>query len=207
VADGGLIERSESTLRAVVFKHRGALLAVPAAFLVALGRPSAFSVALGLPLALAGELLRCWSVGYSGITTRADSVTAPILVTAGPYAYVRNPLYLANFITAAGFAIAFTGGVSAVRRAMLIACGLGTVACIYATVIPHEEAYLRRTFGSAFERYVARVPRIIPRRDPALPGEGTYEPTVIRRAESRTFVTFGAMLLALAVKARRGGGR
>ena len=32
---------------------------------------------------------------------------------------------------------------------------------------------------------------------------GTYDPSVIGRAESRTFVTFGAMLLALAFKARK----
>ena len=58
-----------------------------------------------------------WAVGYSGVTTRGDTVTAPALVTAGPYAYVRNPLYVGNFLTAAGFAIAFTGKNSAPRAA------------------------------------------------------------------------------------------
>ena len=96
-------------LQALVFKNRGLLLAVPAALLAAFGRPSATSVTLGLPVAIAGELIRCWAVGYSGVTTRGDRVEAPHLVTAGPYAYVRNPLYVGNFITALGFAVAYTG--------------------------------------------------------------------------------------------------
>ena len=94
---------------AFVFGKRGLLLAVPAVALAALGKPSAFSIAVGLPLAFAGEALRAWAVGFSGVTTRSDMVEAPALVTAGPYAYVRNPLYVGNFVTAAGFAVAFTG--------------------------------------------------------------------------------------------------
>jgi protein-S-isoprenylcysteine O-methyltransferase Ste14 len=195
--------RHPSPARAFVFKNRGALLAVPAVLLIVFGRPSMLSVTLGLPLAFAGEVLRCWGVGYSGVTTRADQLAAPVLVTAGPYAHVRNPLYLGNFITAAGFSVAFTGSVPAARRALLIALGLGAMAGVYAIVIPYEESYLRQTFGAAFERYVARVPRLIPRRAPALPAEGAYDPSVIGRAESRTFVTFGAMLLALAYKSLR----
>src|SRR6202044_1293304 len=111
---------NESTeLDAFVFARRGELLAVPAVVLALLGRPSAFSIAVGLPLAFVGEAIRAWAVGYSGVTTRGDAVTAPALVTAGPYAYLRNPLYAGNFITALGFAIAFTGGNGPVVRTAL----------------------------------------------------------------------------------------
>ncbi len=192
----------DPTVRAFVFARRGELLALPAVALVTGGRPSAFSIALGLPIAFAGEALRAWAVGYSGVTTRGDTVTAPALVTAGPYAYVRNPLYVGNVVTALGFAIAFTGANDARLRGALVAGALGAMLSVYAVIVPHEEAYLRATFGEAFDAYVAAVPPAIPRSTPAGSQAGTYDPSVIARAESRTFIAFGAMLLALAWKAR-----
>lgn len=194
-------------LQALVFKNRGALLSIPALTLAAFGKPSAFSVTLGLPIAIAGELLRCWAVGYSGVTTREDHVTAPELVTAGPYAYVRNPLYVGNFITAAGFAIAFTGGNPAGKRLALIAASLGTMAAVYSIIIPHEEQYLRTQFGEPYERYCASVPQIVPaapgqvQGDTASDQRGEWKPEVIAKAEKNTFLTFGAMLAVLALKA------
>ena len=194
---------NQDRFRAFVFGRRGALLALPAVVLAAAGKPSAFSIATGLPLAFAGEALRMWAVGYSGVTTRGDTVTAPALVTAGPYAYVRNPLYVGNFVTGAGFALAFTGKNAPVSRALLVGAALGAMAAVYAVIVPHEEAYLRATFGESFDAYVERVPRVIPQAEPAEPQHGSYDPAVIGRAESRTFLTFGAMLAVLAVKALR----
>ncbi|MDB5072188.1 MAG: putative protein-S-isoprenylcysteine methyltransferase-like protein [Candidatus Eremiobacteraeota bacterium] len=192
-----------SDLRAFVFGNRGALLALPAVILAAFGKPSAFSIATGLPLAFAGEVVRMWAVGYSGVTTRGDVVTAPALVTAGPYAYVRNPLYVGNFMTAAGFALAFTGKCSAPVRFALVAGSLAAMAGVYSVIVPHEEGYLRTTFGPAFDDYVARVPRVVPALEPSEPQHGSYDPAVIGKAESRTWLTFGAMLAVLALKARR----
>ena len=194
---------SDSTaLDEFVFARRGELLAVPAVLLAAFGKPSAFSIAVGLPLAFIGEAVRAWAVGYSGVTTRGDTVIAPALVTAGPYAYVRNPLYVGNFITALGFAIAFTGADRGTKKAALVVGALGTMLGVYSIVVPHEERYLRSTFGAEFDEYVAAVPRVMPRTAPAGSEQGTYDPAVIGKAETRTFVTFGAMLLALAFKAR-----
>ena len=189
--------------RDVFFKNRGALLALPAVALAALGKPNGTSIAIGVPIAVVGEAIRCWAVGYSGVTTRADHVTAPALTTAGPYAYVRNPLYVGNFITALGFTIAYTGGVPATNRALLAVAGLGTMLGVYAAIVPLEEAYLRETFGVAFDDYVARVPRLVPRTSPSQPQAGSYDPGVIASAETRTFLTFGAMLATLALRARR----
>ncbi|HVA26735.1 MAG TPA: isoprenylcysteine carboxylmethyltransferase family protein [Candidatus Baltobacteraceae bacterium] len=186
--------------QALVFKNRGALLAIPAAILAAFGKPSAASVAVGLPVALAGELIRCWAVGFSGVTTRGDHVEAPKLVTAGPYAHVRNPLYVGNFLTALGFAIAFTGKNSSATKLALLAGSLGTMAGVYATIIPHEEQFLRSQFGEAFDRYCEAVPPLVPLAEPAPDAQGTWDASVIKDAESRTFATFGAMLGVLVLK-------
>jgi protein-S-isoprenylcysteine O-methyltransferase Ste14 len=183
-----------------IFAQRGALLALPAIALGIFGNPTRKSAAFGVPVALAGEAIRCWAVGYSGVTTRGDTVTAPALTTAGPYAYVRNPLYVGNFITALGFTIAFTGADAPQKRLALAALGLGTMLAVYTAIVPLEEGYLRRTFGGDFDAYSDRVPRLIPRTTAAQPQSGTYDSRVILDAETRTFVTFGAMLLALALK-------
>jgi protein-S-isoprenylcysteine O-methyltransferase Ste14 len=196
-------EPSDDSLAAFVFKNRGALLAVPALALAAFARPSAFSITLGLPLAIAGELLRCWAVGYSGVTTRNDVVEAPKLVTGGPYAYVRNPLYLGNFITATGFAVAFTGKNAPLARCALVIGSLAAMAAVYATIIPHEEAFLRSEFGEEFDRYCERVPPVVPQLEPMPDGSGEWHSEVIAAAESTTFLTFGAMLAMLALRALR----
>ena len=194
---------TDESFRSFVFGRRGELLALPALVLAVLGKPSAVSIATGLPLAFVGEAVRMWAVGYSGATTRGDRVTAPRLITAGPYAYVRNPLYLGNLLTAAGFAWAFTGRNRAASRTLLVGGSLAAMLAVYAVIVPHEEGYLRSTFGAEFDDYAARVPRIVPLVEPAEPQHGSYDPDVIAKAESRTFATFGAMLAALALKAMR----
>lgn len=196
-------EPRDDSLAAFAFKNRGALLTVPALALAAFGRPSALSIALGLPIAIAGELVRCWAVGYSGVTTRGNVVEAPRLVSGGPYAYVRNPLYLGNFITATGFAIAFTGKNAAPARCALVLGSLAAMAAVYATIIPHEEAFLRSEFGDEFDRYCERVPRIVPQLEPIPDGTGEWRSQVIGAAESATFLTFGAMLATLVLRALR----
>ncbi len=191
------------TLQAFVFKNRGVLLSLPAGVLALCGRPSASSIAIGLPLAIAGEMLRCWAVGYAGVTTRHDTVVAPKLVTAGPYGYVRNPLYLGNFVTAAGFAIGFTGKNTAPARATLVIASLAAMAALYAAIVPHEEAFLRSRFGEEFERYCERVPRIVPKLAPLADGHGEWHADPLISAESKTFALFGAMSIVLALRARR----
>ncbi len=191
------------TLRESLFKNRGLLLSLPACALAIFGRPSARSIATGLPLAFAGELLRCWAVGYSGATTRSDAVTAPKLVTAGPYGHVRNPLYLGNFVTAAGFALAFAGKNSRLARVALVGGSLASMLALYAVIVDHEEAFLRRKFGEAFERYCESVPRIVPQLEPLEDGEGEWDAGTLITAESKTFAVFGAMLAALAARARK----
>lgn len=189
------------TLRAFLFKNRGLLLSLPAGLLALFGRPSARSVAAGLPLAFAGELIRCWAVGYSGVTTRNDVVTARRLVTAGPYGYVRNPLYLGNFITAAGFAIAFTGKNSRAARAALVGGSLAAMFALYSAIVQHEEEFLRAQFGEEFDRYCERVPRVVPQLEPSPDGEGEWKADVLLAAESKTFALFCAMLTALVFRA------
>lgn len=190
-----------SATRSLVFKNRGALLAPLALALVVFGRPSPASAVAGILIATAGEALRVWAVGFSGATTRADVVTAPTLVTAGPYAWIRNPLYAGNAIIAFGYWVALVGAVSARAGALLLAIALSLVAGVYATIVPLEEEYLARQFGLAYERYRRAVPRLLPRRP--LPNDertGTWRSEVIVRAEAITLAFFVVMFAVVLLK-------
>ena len=139
-----------------VFKNRGLLLVPVALILVLFGSPSLRSAVVGIAVAGLGELIRIWAVGYSGVTTRSDVVTAPKLVTAGPYAFVRNPLYVGNAIIALGFWLAFSGNVPITTSLVMFAVVAVLIVSVYATIIPLEESYLAQTFGG--DVHLAREP-------------------------------------------------
>jgi protein-S-isoprenylcysteine O-methyltransferase Ste14 len=112
---------------------------------------------LGLALAAAGVGLhlharrvlgRWWS---APVTVRADQE----VVTAGPYAHVRHPLYLAILLLTLGTVLAHPSAATA-----CIALGLGTGVAIK---IPMEERALRATLGDRYARYAERVPALVPR--------------------------------------------
>jgi protein-S-isoprenylcysteine O-methyltransferase Ste14 len=192
----------ENGWRTRVFKNRGLLLVPVALVLVLLGSPSFRSAVVGTAVAALGELIRIWAVGYSGVTTRSDVVTAPKLVTAGPYSFVRNPLYVGNAIIALGFWLAFSGNVSpGVSIGMFAAIAILVVA-VYATIIPLEESYLSSTFGAEYDSYRRAVPSVIPVATPLSRDvrQGAWHGDVIMRAEIITLVYFALMVLAVILK-------
>ena len=71
--------------------------------LIFLSRLAPFPLVFGSLLIALGEWLRIWAVGYAGGSTRTRTLgAARDLVTTGPYAHVRNPLYLGNFVLSIG---------------------------------------------------------------------------------------------------------
>jgi protein-S-isoprenylcysteine O-methyltransferase Ste14 len=188
--------------RTIIFKNRGALLVPVAIVLLVFGRPSVESAWIGIAIAALGEIARVWAVGYSGVTTRADIVTAPALVTGGPYGIVRNPLYLANGIIALGFWWAYCGGVSTAEAVAMFAIVALLVVGVYAVIIPLEEAYLAGHFGASYRHYLETVPRTVPfgTKLPASERAGTWRAEVIGRAEIITLAFFALMVAAVILK-------
>lgn len=79
------------------------------------------------------------------------------LVVRGPYARVRNPMYLGAWLALTGAALHF-------RSAALLLFALGFIAATVAFVHLYEEPALRRRFGAEYEAYRAAVGRWWPRR-------------------------------------------
>ena len=104
---------------------------------------------LGLVFAVAARrtLGRNWS---GEVTTKVDHT----LVTSGPYALVRHPIYTSAFVMYGGTALA-----SGELHAML---GVALVAVAYARKIPMEEKVLAAEFGPAWYDYRARTKALIP---------------------------------------------
>src|SRR5579872_3495467 len=142
-------EQTTRSWKDLVFKNRGLLLVPIALVLIVFGRPSLDSAIIGIVVAAAGELLRIWAVGYSGVTTRANVVTAPQLVTAGPYSRMRNPLYVGNAIIALGFWTAFSGRVPLWIAAATLLCVIVLIGGVYGVIVPLEERYLEQQFGGS----------------------------------------------------------
>lgn len=107
----------------------------------------------GAAVMLLGQLIR--------LAASAAIVKSRTLTTKGPYAVVRNPLYLGTLVMTAGMMIAMTCTARPALTALLWA-GVGlSFAWIYRVTIKAEEVFLRSTYGQAFEDYCKEVPAIL----------------------------------------------
>ncbi|MGQ9523742.1 MAG: methyltransferase family protein [Armatimonadota bacterium] len=137
----------QSDLMALVSRRRTfTVVAVPLVML-ALAQPTLVSLIAGCVLVAAGQALRLWAAGY---IHKESEVT-----TGGPYAYVRNPLYVGSFLISAGFAV-----MSAVWISWLLVAV--QYAFVYHLTVIAEEQRLEEILGESYRQYRASVPRWIP---------------------------------------------
>jgi protein-S-isoprenylcysteine O-methyltransferase Ste14 len=165
--------------------------------------PTAHTMVSGGLMALFGELLRFWGVAYAGALTRVTGdVGAPQLVVTGPFAYVRNPLYVGNMLLYIGIGV--------MANALVPWLVLGAVAFFfiqYRIIVSLEEEFLSKTFPSAFEAYVKNVPRFVPRLTPFVSGGETDQRANWKsalRSERRTLQAIalvGMILIVLWMRA------
>jgi protein-S-isoprenylcysteine O-methyltransferase Ste14 len=137
------------------YADRVAKLRVPSGFLIvlvfaALSHPTVESLVVGFPVSVAGLALRAWAAGC----LRKDST----LATAGPYAHMRNPLYVGTLVVAAGLVVAS-------RNLLLGVLFTAVFLFVYLPVIQLEEQHLRQLF-SAYSEYARHVRALLPRITP-----------------------------------------
>ncbi|MBV9274216.1 MAG: isoprenylcysteine carboxylmethyltransferase family protein [Verrucomicrobia bacterium] len=136
----------------------GLLIAVAAAFLLRCHLDwSHWSLwkLLSATLVLAGLFIRALADGFAGRHTRTEEIEAPRLSTGGPYAFVRNPIYIGSMVLGLGMVGLLGNWIALIPYAAVFAI-------FYFSVIPAEEQFLRRTFGLQYEEYCRNVPRWVP---------------------------------------------
>lgn len=158
---------------------------VPSGFLllaayVWLAQPSAQSLAWGLPISILGLAIRAWAAGHLEKNM--------MLAESGPYAWVRNPLYLGTLTVATGFVVA-------ARRWELALLFAAVFVLIYLPVVELEEQHLANLFP-AFGEYRRRVPKLVPH-PPREPATKPFRWSVYRRNEE--YRALAGFLLGAAV--------
>lgn len=114
---------------------------------------------LAVPLWLMGGIILLWS--FWNFLIQGRGTPAPLdppkeLVVVGFYRYVRNPMYVGVLAIIIGHFLWF-GYWNLLIYAIVVFIGFHTFVTVY------EEPTLKRNFGAAYEDYLKKVPRWIPR--------------------------------------------
>jgi protein-S-isoprenylcysteine O-methyltransferase Ste14 len=155
------------------------------AFYLWRARPDWVSLVVGATIATLGVAIRAIASGHVDKNQE--------LARTGPYAFVRNPLYLGSIVIAAGFAIAARDVIIAL---LIVVMFVG----IYVPTIRSEERFLRERFPE-YAAYARQVPRLFPRR--FLFGGMTQDfsgELYLKHREYNASFGAAAMLAALVVK-------
>ena len=127
------------------------------------------SLRVGVALIVLGEVIRFWANGYVGlvkVNSARQHGKVGRLVTVGPYAFVRHPLYLGTLLIGAGFCLA-------VNSLWVGAAALIGFLASYHHKMSQEETLLLQEVPE-YAGYHAAVPRLLPRLRPYPHGHGIW---------------------------------
>lgn len=137
-----------------------------------------------------GELLRLWAAGVIGRQSRTNDASVGVLATGGPYALVRNPLYIANTVQWVGLGAA--GGV-------WWACAwLVMAVLLYSRVVPWEEKQLCAAWPVEFEQWASVVNAWRPSRPAGRAGNHGFSLRRALRSERSTLLVWAGITVLLA---------
>jgi protein-S-isoprenylcysteine O-methyltransferase Ste14 len=152
----------------------------------------------GVALVTLGEGVRIWAVRHIGTISRTRANRYGPLISDGPYALVRNPLYLGNLSLWLGFVV-WSGLLWMVPVAIVI------FVLEYAAITGFEADLLREKYPDAYAQYAAAVPAWIPRLanlPEALAARGSHPWRAVFFSERGTLIAIGVMTILLLAKGR-----
>jgi protein-S-isoprenylcysteine O-methyltransferase Ste14 len=176
-----------------LFRQRS-WLPVPFALLLIL-LPGGSSPALwltGSALVAAGEALRLWGVHHIGVISRTRSDRLGPLIDSGPFAYIRNPLYVGNIALWVGFAVVD-------GQLWLVPVIVGLLAFEYHAIVRWEETLLEARLEDRYREYASRVPRWLPLRGRARPAQMQGVPSTAPFSWRQTLFSERGTLMAIAL--------
>lgn len=110
---------------------------------------------IGLAVIIIGGLLRLWAIRYIGRSARTRKEKAKTLLIVGPYAIIRNPLYVANILICLGACTLF-----GLLWYLPILC---LALLVHYTIVAYaEESFLTEKYGEEYLKYKQMVPRWFP---------------------------------------------
>lgn len=169
---------------ATAARSRVAVSLVLAAAACWLAQPSPASLQAGIPVALSGLAIRAWSAGHLRKNQQ--------LAVSGPYAHVRNPLYIGSLLAGVGSGIAS-------NQAAVLAVIIVVFAFWFLPVIKEEEDHIREILPG-YQEYEARVRRFLPSIAPRFGTRTRFNPALYMANREYSalagFLAFMAILLA-----------
>ena len=166
----------------LAFKYRGGIWTVLFLAVLLMAKPSEARIWPGLAFVLFGQAIRFWAAGTITLY-RGEEVKAKQLVTWGPYAFCRNPLYVGNGLIGLGWCF-LSGNMWTFLVFILFFTGLYGL-----LVIPHEEKFLVGSFKQDFKEYSRRVGRFFPKKLPSSNTiSGPFRFDVLWRSERHSFI-------------------
>ncbi|MBC8323538.1 MAG: isoprenylcysteine carboxylmethyltransferase family protein [Candidatus Marinimicrobia bacterium] len=165
-------------IRNFFFENRSYTPIPLAILIIYFSQPALPYLLYGLTCLAVGEFIRFWAVSYAGGITRTTKVGAPALCSSGPFAHVRNPLYIGNLFDFTG--IVLMAGAPNIWVMLIVTWAFFIIQ--YALIIDLEEETLTELFGAKYELYKSNVPQLIPRLSPW------------KSEDSRTPMSFGKTL-------------
>lgn len=135
------------------------------------------------------------------LAASAAIVKSKTLTTSGPYASVRNPLYLGTMLLTAGLMIMLSAPSRPLLTAGIWAFAVAAFGWIYYVTIKAEEAFLRSVYGKDFDDYMAAAPALLPRCLKGFFETSAYSAEVFRKNKEWRGLT-ASILLVLFVAAR-----
>jgi protein-S-isoprenylcysteine O-methyltransferase Ste14 len=136
-------------------------------------------LAVAIAFTIACLAIRAWGSSYlTAATVWNANAKTDALIVAGPFRYMRHPLYAGNALLAIGF-----GLLAPLPGAIFIVVAN---ALFIGALIQHEEELMTRRYGDAFRAYRAQVPAVFPRLIPA-PAQTSLRPSYAQGVLSEIF--------------------